>query len=83
MLVHPRPSLPPFSGPVPLNTNIGAGLVFGGRSIERKGEPNRLLILAVSFADDEMQVLASQRIGSTDPAQLIGIFEACSGEADR
>lgn len=51
--------------------------------IERKGGPNRLLIMAVSFADDEMQVFASQRIGSSDPAHLLGILEAWSREADR
>lgn len=50
---------------------------------ERNGHPGRLLVLAVSFADDEMQVLASQRVCGADAAHLLGVLKAWSGAADR
>jgi hypothetical protein len=40
-------------------------------------------MLATSFADDEMKVLASRRVVREISALLLDALGACSGEADR
>ena len=51
--------------------------------LQGKRAPDRLLVLGVSFADEEIHLLASRRIRDAAPARLLGLLEAWSGEADR
>jgi len=52
-------TLPPFSGPEPVCTNIGTGLVLGGKVIEHQA----LSWFAVDFFEFTPDVVSPVRIG--------------------
>jgi len=49
--------------------------------MEHEDGPRRVVIVGMSFAHDEMQVVAFQRLGNGDPAQLSRILAVWSDAA--
>jgi hypothetical protein len=52
-------------------------------ALRKQGASERVLVLGVSFDDDEARLLVSQRVGNAAPARLLDLLEAWSGDGDR